>query len=139
MPALPSPHRSPTPLERGPHRPDLRVVARPRHTARYVVVILGLAVAGVIGVVSLSALAAEAAFEARELQADVDQLSLRYDELTADVATLESPERIRRVAEEELGMVPAESPGFLLVERPGGLSAASERELTDRVKPVRGE
>lgn len=139
MPALPSLQRPAAPLERGPRTPHLRVVGRPRHTARYVVVVLGLAVLGVIGVVSLSALAAEAAFEARELQSEVDELTLRYDELTADVAALESPERIRGFAEEELGMVPAESPSFLLLQRPGGPSAASERELTDRLKPVRGE
>lgn len=138
MPALPSLHR-PATQPAAPRRPDLRVVGPVRHPGRYVVVILGLALLGIMGVVSLSALAAEAAFEARELQAEVTELSLAYDELTAEVATLESPERIRHVAEAELGMVEPESPTFLLAEGSPATPAAHEQELTDPVKPVRSE
>lgn len=138
MPALPSPHR-PAPRPHAPRRPDLRVVGPARHSGRYVVVIVVLLLLGVIGVVSLSALAAESAFEARELHSEVTELSLRYDELTAEVAALESPERIRHVAEAELGMVEPESPAFLLAEGSAATAAAREQELADRVKPVRGE
>lgn len=138
MPALPSSHR-PATQPHAPRRPDLRVVGPARHSARYIVVIVGLSLLGIIGVVSLSALAAEAAFEARELQAEVTELSLSYDELTAEVAALESPERIRHVAETELGMVEPESATFLLAEAPGVAAPTMEEELTDRVKPVRGE
>jgi cell division protein FtsL len=138
MPALPALHR-PAPQPRAPQRPTLRVVGPVRHTARYVTVSLGLTVLGVIGVVSLSALAAEAAFEARELQAEVSEFSLRYDELTAEVAALESPERIRRVAEEELGMIAPLSPTFLVAEGPGARAGARAQELADRVKPARSE
>lgn len=119
-------------------RPALRVVPRPRHHARYVVLLVAVAVAGVIGVVSLSALAAEASFQARALQSEVSELSLRYDELTAEVAGLERPERIRAVAEREIGMVPAVEPGFLLDGDAGATPAGlAYGDLADRVKAAR--
>lgn len=129
-----SPRLSPLPGVRS--RPTLRVVGRPRHTGRYVLAIIALAVVGVIGVVSLSALAAEAAFEARTLHNDVTDLSLRYDELTSEVAALEAPVRIRAIAEGELGMVQVESPDFLVTEGP---TQVSGEPLTDRIKPVLGQ
>lgn len=113
-------------------RPTLRVVARPRRTARFALAVVVVAIAGVVGVVSLSALAAEAAFEARSLQEEVTDLSLRYDELTAEVASLEDPARIRAVAENELGMVRTDSPTFLVAEGVPRTGPA----LTDRIKPV---
>lgn len=119
----------------GRPRPRLRVVGRPRRTARVVLAVVLVAVVGVIGVVSLSALAAEAAFEARSLQGEVEDLSLRYDELTAEVAALEAPARIRAVARDDLGMVRADSPTFLVAEGPTRVGGA----LTDRIKPVLGQ
>jgi hypothetical protein len=74
------------------------------------------AVLGVFGGVALNALAAEQAFAHRELVADVDTLNLRVDQLTVSVARLEAPDRIRRTAERQLGMVPAEQPAFLALE-----------------------
>lgn len=105
---------APTPGEQG--RPDLRVVGRPRHRGRYLALLSLVGALGVFGVVSLHALAAEAAFEAQTLEAEVSELSMRYEELTADVAALESPERIREVATSELGMVPVEDPAFLSID-----------------------
>jgi cell division protein FtsL len=71
----------------------------------------------VFGVVSLNALAAEAAFDAQRLERDVTELAVRYDELTAEVTVLESPDRVQQIAVDELGMVPVEEPGYLLVEQ----------------------
>lgn len=116
-------------------RPRLRVVEAPRHTGRFVLAILAVVVFGVVGVVSLSALAAEASFASRSLQSEVADLTLRYDELTAEVAALESPDRIRAVAEEELGMVQASSPVFLL----DGTAGVPVADLADRVEPVPGD
>jgi cell division protein FtsL len=76
-----------------------------------------VAALGVFGVVSLNALAAESAFEARTLDMQVRDLSIRYDELTAEVASLEAPNRVARIAVEELGMVPVENPGVLAMSR----------------------
>lgn len=106
MAAVPSPR--PSGAGESARGPQLRVVDEPRHTSRYMLLLALVAVLGVTGIVSLNALAAEASFKARELEEDVAELSHRYDELTAEVAELESPERVRRVATSELGMVPAD-------------------------------
>lgn len=124
MAAAPSPaaHRPvPSPGRPAPHpqdgqRPELRVVGRPRHRRRYVALLSLLGALGIFGVVSLHALAAEAAFEARTLESEVSELAMRYEELTAEVAALESPERIRDVAVGELGMIPAEQPAYLALD-----------------------
>ena len=120
-----APARLPRPTSRASSRgtrPQLRVLGPPRHTRRYVVVALLLAGLAIFGVVSLNALAAQAAFQARSLEHEVTELSLRHDELTAEVAALSAPGRVRRVAREELGMVPAPAAGFLIAD------AAEEEE-----------
>lgn len=119
MSAVPSTAvRRPAARPRPERGPTLRVVKAARHTARYVVAVLLLGALGVFGIVTLSALAAEASFAARALERDIDTLTLRYDELTAEVASLESPERVRDVAVHELGMVPAEQAAYLVVDEP---------------------
>jgi cell division protein FtsL len=147
MTALPTAVRARTERRAAPsttpsERPRLRVVPRRRRTGRFVVLFAAVAAAGVFGVVSLSALAAEAAFAARALESEIDELALRYDELTAEVAALESPERVRTVATEELGMVRAQDPAFLLVERPASaretVPTSVEPSLSDPLKPALG-
>src|SRR5680860_300531 len=121
-------------VPRGPARaaPQLRVLGPPRHTRRYVVAALLIAAVGIFGIVSLNALAAEAAFEARTLEHEVTELSLRYDELTAEVAALSAPGRVREVAQEQLGMVPVQAPGFLFADAAldGEASIAAADPLT---------
>jgi cell division protein FtsL len=113
------PHARPGAAARSPVRlPDLRLVTPVRDARRHVALLLAVAALGVFGVVSLNALAAESAFEAQKLERDVAGLSVRYEELTAEVAALEAPSRVRRIAVEQLGMVPAEQPGYLLVPQP---------------------
>jgi cell division protein FtsL len=131
-------------------RPTLRVVPRRRHRGRYVVAMLVIGAVGVFGIVSLSALAAEAAFAARALEQEIDELAFRYDELTAEVASLESPARVRAVAQEQLGMVPAEQPAFLIVDGsavgggpapgvgPEAVLSESSGTVTDPVKHALG-
>lgn len=140
MSALPS--RAPRQARRPQTRPRLRVVAEPRHHGRYLLILGAVAAAGIFGVVSLNALAAESAFTARSLEREVDALAVRYEELTAEVATLESPERIRAVAFTELGMVEPALPGFLVAERPlpgdGSGPDASTGRVTDPLKPMLG-
>jgi hypothetical protein len=60
----------------------------------------------IFGTVSLNALAAGYAVEARELDRRVADAERSYAQLVADVATLEDPARIRSAAL-ELGLVPA--------------------------------
>lgn len=112
-------------------RPDLRVVpSAPRRTGRFVVALGVLTALAVFGVVTLHALAAQASFEARALEREVAELELRHVELTAEVARLESPERVRRVAVAR-GMLAAEQPDYLvldgavLFDRVGGTRVAA--------------
>lgn len=119
-PALrPVPRRAPQ-TGRPAARPRLRVVGEPRHGARYVLLAILIGGLGVFGVVGLHALAAEQSFQVRNLEREVRDLSLAYDELTAEIAGLESPERVRQVAMGQLGMVPAQQPGFLVAESQSG-------------------
>lgn len=121
-PAAPSSTAAPTgvdPSQTAPdsgRRPELRLVGPPRHTSRFVLAVGVVTVLAVFGIVSLHALAAEAAFEARALESEVSDLSDRQDELTVEVARLESLERIREAAVSDLGMVPAEQPGYLVLD-----------------------
>lgn len=115
----------PSTLARSPRtaaggRPNLRVVAAPRHGRRYTLLMILLGAVAVFGSVAVNALAAEHAFTARTLEAEVSDLEMRYDELTVEVAGLESPKRIRRVASQRLGMVPARRPAFVVL---GGTTA----------------
>jgi cell division protein FtsL len=96
-------------------RPELRVVTPARDARHYVVLLLLVAALGVFGVVSLNAFAAESAFAAQKLEREVAALSVRYEELTAEVANLRAPSRVYTVAVERLGMVPADEPGYLLI------------------------
>lgn len=100
-------------------RPHLRVVAEPRRGGRYLLAAVLAGGVGLFGVVGLHALAAEQSFQVRNLESEVRELSLRYDELTAEIAGLESPERVRQVATLQLGMVPAREPGFLVADTSG--------------------
>ena len=82
----------------------------------YAIVATLLTAMGVFGVVSLNALAAEASFEARALEREIDTLTLRHDDLVAAVALLETPDRVREVAITRLGLIEPERPGFLRVD-----------------------
>jgi cell division protein FtsL len=128
------------PHKRPADRPDLRVVAPRRHPGVYLLVIAAVTVLGVVGIVSLNALAAESSFAARELTTEANELERRYDELTAEVASLRAPARIRRVAEADLGMIMAEQPAFLVAEAPTAdahLDVLLHGHIADRVKPTR--
>src|SRR5918999_4243378 len=85
--------------------PRLRLVTADPRTSRYALVLLLIAAVGVFGIVSVGAMTAEAAIEVRALEQDVDELKRDYELLTAEVAELESPDRIRAVAVDRLGMV----------------------------------
>lgn len=89
-------------------RRHLRVVDRQprRHTVAFLLIYLVVGAAVVMGAVSLNALAAADAVEIRELgeQLSVDQRT--YDQLIAEVASLEDPARVQRLAV-EMGLVPA--------------------------------
>jgi hypothetical protein len=89
-------------------RRHLRVVEEPRkrHTLLFALLTIAIVGGAVFGTVTLNALAAAHAVEARELDARVAEAERTYAQLVADVAALEAPARIRAAAL-ELGLEPA--------------------------------
>lgn len=135
---------SPLPLKRGTGgRPQLRVVPEPteRHTVAYTLVIVALAGVVVFTTVALNALAAGDAVRARALENEVVDAEQRYGELIAEVARLEDPSRIGRVAREDLGMVAPAGAEYLVLRRslPEDDRGSEEVQIgssTDPLKPV---
>lgn len=123
QPAHAAPAARPSPRQR-PHarRPHLRVVGAPRRGRRWALVLSTLIVAGLLAVVGLNALVAEAAVEAAALDSEIAELSLVRAELGAEVAALESPERIAQVARDELGLVWATDPAYIVIDPGAGAS-----------------
>lgn len=112
-------------------RRNLRVARAPRRSGRYIALMVVLAGLGVFGCVALNALAAEQSFAVRELEIEVNELSRTADELTAEVTRLESPARLHRRAVNQLGMVPAQQPGYLVLGREAsGKSRPASRTIT---------
>lgn len=94
------------------------VAPRPRRAVTWAYSLLAgvILTVGVIGIVALNAMAAEASFHARALEAEISDLTLRHDDLVAEVATLSAPARVRDVARTQLGLVEPEQPGFLTLD-----------------------
>lgn len=109
--ATPQPEH-PSPPEPG-QQPRLRVVAAPRRARRWLAALVVTGLVGVTGITSISAAGAEAAFQARELNDQISQLEETRNELSTDVAELSSLRRIREIATERLGMVPAEDARYV--------------------------
>ena len=117
-----APGPRPRPQQQPQGRPRLRIVeapaARKRRSGRSV-----LAIAGFVAVLCMLALAAFHAqlvtgqVELDELERQVAEEQARYAANRLEVAELESPERIVRVAQEELGMV---APAGLTYLSPSG-------------------
>lgn len=128
------PRRRPAP-DAGHHRPSppLRLVP-PRPKASWVGVLLTLVVAGVLAVVALQAQAASAAFEARALEREVLELRRSHEQLVAEVAELGAPDRLRRIAVDDLGMVPPRKTAYLDMSADGRLASAPAGDIADPVK-----
>jgi hypothetical protein len=99
-------------------RDHLRVVEEPRkrHTLAFALLIVAVLGGAIFGTVTLNALAAANAVEARELERRVADAERGYAQLVADVAALEDPARIRAAAL-DLGLVPAGPGRHLVLER----------------------
>lgn len=104
-----------------------------RHPLVFFLLYVLVGIGAVIGAVSFNALAAEDAVHLAELEEQVAEAERDYALLTADVATLEDPARIRQMAE-QMGMRPTEQ-RYLVAEQPlpGDRAVASG---DDPVKPV---
>lgn len=128
----PRPRPRPRPATARGRRPG------PRTRRLRVGVLVAVVVLGVLGIVGVQAQAAEVAFDARALEREIASLERSHEQLTAEVAALESPERLRRVALEDLGMVQPDSATYLDLSAPGRLVAEEVAQpVTDPVKQVR--
>lgn len=98
-----------------------------------------LVVASVFGIVTLNAMTADLAVQARGLELQVGDAERRYAELVATVAAKEDPGRIRERAL-DLGLVPSTAARHLVLSR--GLEADGLRRpdagalIADPLKPV---
>ncbi len=143
MSAIANPSRAlPRPAATRSPRRHLRVVPehRARHTLAFALLYLLVGAAIVFGTVTVNALAAGDAVTARELDRQVTEAERRYELLTAEVAALEDPARIEQAAR-ELGMVRAESPRYLVLQRSLAADGAVSKPVTpgetpDPLKPV---
>lgn len=132
------PARTPAARSRRPRdRRHLRVVeVQPRrHPVVFLAIYLVVATLVVLGAVSLNALAAGDAVQARELGQQVQLAERTHGQLVAEVASLEDPARIREAAR-EAGMVPAPDPRFLEPGRPLPVDAAPTSPGDDTLKPL---
>ena len=123
-------------------RPRLRVVPDPaRHPLLWAGAALLVLALGVFGAVTASALAAEGAVAAAQLEDAVTDAQATHAELLVEVAELEDPARIARVAQEQ-GLVRADRPRLLPVQRvlPADGAGDDRRveagDTADRLKPL---
>lgn len=136
MSALTAPLRRPRPAATGSGRPDLRVVEEPRrrHPLAFTLLTIFVLAGAVFGTVSLNALAAASAVEARALETRVAEAERAYAQQVADVAALEDPARIAEAAE-QLGLV-SKGPGRHVVLDRNLPADGAVTELVDRGAPA---
>lgn len=144
MSAVAPPRRQPRAVPtHGPaeDRPRLRVVepAKPVPTLVYALLTILVVAGAIFGTVTLNALAAAHAVEARELEARVAEGERLYAQRVADVAALEDPARIRAAAL-DLGLVPAGPSRHLALARAlpadGAMTETLPGDAADPLKPV---
>lgn len=142
MSAITAPLRRTDETARHRRSRHLRVAPEPveRHVLVYVLAMLLVGGAVVFGAVSLNALAAGQAVEARTLDAQVAEAERLYAQLVADVAALEDPARIREVAL-DLGLEPTPPARYVALDRnlpaDGAPSPADALATTpDPLKPL---
>jgi hypothetical protein len=106
-------------------------VARPP-LAPFLLLTVGLAVAGLVALLLLNTLVAQDSFRLSELQRDNNALAEREQVLVARVSALDAPGGLARRAE-KLGMVPAGTPAFL---SPSGRTIGKPTKARMPVRPA---
>ena len=119
-PTRPAPRQPAAP----PRRLRAVVPVGRRRRLPFVLLTLGMVVAGVLGLVTLNVTVSQQAFEIAHLQQTNREAERRYGVLQADVDRLKAPGRITRVAASR-GMVPAGRPR--VAAWPGGRPATGSR------------
>jgi cell division protein FtsB len=99
----------------GPKAVGLRLVRPVRSRAKrapFVVVLLTVVTAGLVGLILMSTVLQAQAFESSRLQREARDLTTRQQQLGREVSQLQSPANVAREAV-KLGMVPNANPAFL--------------------------
>lgn len=86
--------------------------------APFVVLVLCLIGAGLIALLILNTAIAADSFTRRSLNADIEKLQLQEQELQLAVSAAQAPSALAEAAT-DLGMIPAGTPGFLVVHPDG--------------------
>jgi hypothetical protein len=120
--------------------PQLRVVppARlPAPRAPFVLLVLGLVVAGLVSLLMLNTLVNENSFRIHALTTEQEKLDLREQQLQRQVDKLETPGSMEAAAR-RLGLVPAGTPAF--IELPSGrvLGVPTPAKATAKPAPTGG-
>jgi hypothetical protein len=119
-PARGTVYGTPIRAPRTPEKPRLRVVPPanlPAPRAPFVLLVLGLVVAGLVALLMLNTLVNENSFRLHALTTEQQKLDLREQQLKRQVDTLETPGSMEAAAR-RLGLVPAGTPAFIAL--PGG-------------------
>ncbi|MBY5163222.1 cell division protein FtsL [Salsipaludibacter albus] len=87
-----------------------------RHPLVFIALYVAIGLGAVLGAVSLNALAAEDAVELARVESEVVTAEREWTQLTAEVAALEDPARVRALAE-QMGMEPTPQ-RFVVPEQP---------------------
>jgi hypothetical protein len=135
-----SPARAPGAARHPAPRPTPRLRAVPAPAARrplapFLLVTVGLAVAGLVGLLLLNTLVAQDSFRLSALQRDNRALAEREQVLVARVSALDAPGGLARRAE-KLGMVPSGAPAFLDLRT--GRSMGKATKARAPVRPAAG-
>lgn len=91
----------------GEQHPDLWVVepGRRRNTLWFALLIAAICGAAIFVTVTMNALGAADAIPIAELEQRLAEAERRHDALRAELATLEDPSRVERIARDDLGLV----------------------------------
>jgi hypothetical protein len=126
-----------TPI-RAPKTPELRVVppaSLPAPRAPFVLLVLGLVVAGLVSLLMLNTLVNENSFRIHALTTEQEKLDLREQQLQRQVDKLETPGSMEAAAR-RLGLVPAGTPAF--IELPSGKVLGVPTPAKPTAKPSTG-
>lgn len=81
-------------------------------TAPFVILVMAMLVAGVLGLLAFNTNMQDKAFETTRLQGEADRLTAQKQRLMLELAALRNPQALAEKAK-KLGMVPPTSPAFL--------------------------
>ncbi|MGI8694962.1 MAG: hypothetical protein ACR2JK_19010 [Geodermatophilaceae bacterium] len=145
LPAIESwPRRTPTPTRTRSRRqePDRVSLRRPTavtapdeaRRAPFVALILLIVGVGLVALLVLNTAIAADSFAERSLTQQIEQLTIQEQELQQEVNRAQAPAALARAATEQ-GMIPAGTPGFLVVKPDGSTQVVGQATPAARQPP----